>query len=413
MRNGVHHLITSGTTWYFPNPSEVAVAPDFHGPWTVLGDPHPLDASRTSFRSQISCVFEHPEVPDLYVAMADRWLPEVPADQVERRRRLCPPVRRRAAREHRGSRSPADERPGHIARRLRLASVALRGRHGRDRLVRRVARRGSPPCAWLRTPRSYAVPLARRTQCHLRREAGCPVETDHLAVEIRVGDDRFGEQRVLLGAAESLRERDVVRPAPLGRRATRSRGVSIEPGAMAHTRTPMGARSRAIGRIIETIAPLAAAYGTMLTWPSKALIDAVCTMTPRSPSSFGLVRGERSRRQSGEVERAAARGARGWPATSPWASANRPGPPGARLGMTTPVALTAIENTPSDSRGRDGVGHGIVVVAVAGDRGDQATELRDQFTRPLHVWIEDHRCCTSGNETADGRARRVHPRPLR
>ena len=63
---------------YFPNPSEVAVAPDFHGPWTVLGDPHPLDPSRTSFRSQISCVFEHPEVPDLYVAMADRWLPGVP-----------------------------------------------------------------------------------------------------------------------------------------------------------------------------------------------------------------------------------------------------------------------------------------------------------------------------------------------
>jgi hypothetical protein len=79
-RNGVHHLITSGTTGYFPNPSEIAVATDFHGPWTVLGDPHPLDPSRTSFRSQISCVFEHPDVADLFVAMADRWLPDVPAE---------------------------------------------------------------------------------------------------------------------------------------------------------------------------------------------------------------------------------------------------------------------------------------------------------------------------------------------
>lgn len=81
MRNGLHYLITSGTTWYFPNPSEVAVAADFHGPWTVLGDPHPDDAWRTSFRSQISCVFDHPDVDDLYVAMGDRWLPDVPDDR--------------------------------------------------------------------------------------------------------------------------------------------------------------------------------------------------------------------------------------------------------------------------------------------------------------------------------------------
>ena len=80
-RDGRHYLITSGTTWYFPNPSEVAVADGYHGPWTVLGDPHPDDASRTSFRSQISCVFRHPDKQDLYVAMADRWLPELPAEQ--------------------------------------------------------------------------------------------------------------------------------------------------------------------------------------------------------------------------------------------------------------------------------------------------------------------------------------------
>ena len=81
VRQGRHHLITSGTTWYFPNPSEHAVADDHHGPWTVLGDPHPGDASRTSFRSQISCVFRHPDKEDLYIAMGDRWLPQISAEQ--------------------------------------------------------------------------------------------------------------------------------------------------------------------------------------------------------------------------------------------------------------------------------------------------------------------------------------------
>lgn len=79
-RDGVHYLITSGSTGYFPNFSEVASASDYHGPWTVLGDPHPADASRTSFRSQISCIFKHPLKKDLYIALADRWLPKLPED---------------------------------------------------------------------------------------------------------------------------------------------------------------------------------------------------------------------------------------------------------------------------------------------------------------------------------------------
>ena len=80
-RKGLHYLLTSGTTSYYPNPSEVAMAPSYHGPWTVLGDPHPGDPSKTSFRSQISSVFKHPAKNDLYIAVADRWLPELPADQ--------------------------------------------------------------------------------------------------------------------------------------------------------------------------------------------------------------------------------------------------------------------------------------------------------------------------------------------
>ena len=72
-----HYLITSGTTGYFPNPSEVAVADSWHGPYTVLGDPHPDDKSRTSYHSQISSVFKVEGKKDLYIAAADRWLPEL------------------------------------------------------------------------------------------------------------------------------------------------------------------------------------------------------------------------------------------------------------------------------------------------------------------------------------------------
>lgn len=76
VRNFKHYLITSGTTGYFPNPSEAAIANTWHGPYTVLGDPHPQDKSRTSFHSQISSVFKVAGKKDLYIAVADRWLPE-------------------------------------------------------------------------------------------------------------------------------------------------------------------------------------------------------------------------------------------------------------------------------------------------------------------------------------------------
>lgn len=74
-RKGMHYLITSGTTGYLPNESEVAIAETWHGPFTVLGNPHPNDKTRTSFHSQISSVFKVQGKKDLYIAVADRWLP--------------------------------------------------------------------------------------------------------------------------------------------------------------------------------------------------------------------------------------------------------------------------------------------------------------------------------------------------
>lgn len=75
-----HYLFSSGTSWYFPNQSEVARADTYHGPWTLLGNPHPGDASFTSYGSQITSVFKHPDRADLYIALADRWVPNVPAE---------------------------------------------------------------------------------------------------------------------------------------------------------------------------------------------------------------------------------------------------------------------------------------------------------------------------------------------
>ncbi len=53
----------------------MAVADTWHGPYTVLGNPHPGDSSDTSFHSQISSVFKVRGKKDLYIACADRWLP--------------------------------------------------------------------------------------------------------------------------------------------------------------------------------------------------------------------------------------------------------------------------------------------------------------------------------------------------
>lgn len=75
-RKGKHYLITSGTTGYLPNPSELACADTWHGPYTILGNPHIKDPTDTSFHSQVSCVFKVEGKKDLYIAMADRWVPD-------------------------------------------------------------------------------------------------------------------------------------------------------------------------------------------------------------------------------------------------------------------------------------------------------------------------------------------------
>ena len=72
---GRHYLLTSGMTGYIPNPSEIAVADDFMGPFTVLGNPHMDDESSASFNSQASCAFRIAGTEKIII-MADRWVPE-------------------------------------------------------------------------------------------------------------------------------------------------------------------------------------------------------------------------------------------------------------------------------------------------------------------------------------------------
>lgn len=75
VHHGKHYLLTSGMTGYVPNPSEVAIADDFMGPFQVLGNPHVDDESFASFNSQASFAFRV-EGDGRIVIMADRWVPE-------------------------------------------------------------------------------------------------------------------------------------------------------------------------------------------------------------------------------------------------------------------------------------------------------------------------------------------------
>lgn len=79
-RNGRKFLLTSGTTSYFANPSITYDITDIHGEWKDLGETCVNDVHRNSFHAQYSYIFKHPKIEDLYIAMGDRWLLDVPVD---------------------------------------------------------------------------------------------------------------------------------------------------------------------------------------------------------------------------------------------------------------------------------------------------------------------------------------------
>ena len=77
---GRKYMLTSGMTGYIPNPSDSAVAACWQAPFVSLGDPHENDESHASFNSQISKVFSVAGKKGLWIAMADRWVPEYKMD---------------------------------------------------------------------------------------------------------------------------------------------------------------------------------------------------------------------------------------------------------------------------------------------------------------------------------------------
>lgn len=78
-RNGEKYLLTSGTTGYFPNKTLMYRLSSFHGKWEELGDACVGDVKGNSFHAQFSSVFRHPFKKDLYIALGDRWLNDLPS----------------------------------------------------------------------------------------------------------------------------------------------------------------------------------------------------------------------------------------------------------------------------------------------------------------------------------------------
>lgn len=77
---GKCYMLTSGMSGYVPNRSDSAVADHWTQPFVSLGDPHVNDSTHASFNSQISQVFKIPGKKDLYLTIADRWVPDYPMD---------------------------------------------------------------------------------------------------------------------------------------------------------------------------------------------------------------------------------------------------------------------------------------------------------------------------------------------
>ena len=73
-RNGRLMILTSGTTGYYPNQTKAYDISNLHGEWKEIGYTCVDDKFKNSFHTQFSSVFKHPTIPDLYIAIGDRWI---------------------------------------------------------------------------------------------------------------------------------------------------------------------------------------------------------------------------------------------------------------------------------------------------------------------------------------------------
>lgn len=79
-RKGKKYMLTSGMSGYIPNKSDCAFSDSWTKGFVSIGNPHIEDKTNSSYNSQISQVFKVPGKKDLYVSIADRWVPDYPVD---------------------------------------------------------------------------------------------------------------------------------------------------------------------------------------------------------------------------------------------------------------------------------------------------------------------------------------------
>ena len=73
--NGKYFIIASGTTGYWPNAAEYAVADDIHGPYKIKGNPCIGKEREITFDGQGRNILHLPE-KEMYIFIADRWKPK-------------------------------------------------------------------------------------------------------------------------------------------------------------------------------------------------------------------------------------------------------------------------------------------------------------------------------------------------
>ncbi|MFR9524363.1 MAG: family 16 glycosylhydrolase [Rikenellaceae bacterium] len=79
-RNGVYWMISSGCTGWAPNAARLSRADSIMGEWTTVGNPCVGEGANKTFHSQSTYILPVEGKEDLWIFMADRWMPDNPID---------------------------------------------------------------------------------------------------------------------------------------------------------------------------------------------------------------------------------------------------------------------------------------------------------------------------------------------
>ena len=79
-KDGKYFMITSGCTGWEPNAARLFSAETIYGPWTEHPNPCVGDDANLSFHSQGTFILHVMSKKDVFIFMADRWIPRHPID---------------------------------------------------------------------------------------------------------------------------------------------------------------------------------------------------------------------------------------------------------------------------------------------------------------------------------------------